>query len=776
MRIPLDRRSLAERSQAGSAPGSLARRELDEAAYTDGMRPILHVRPEPPGILPPRRPGRAAFIGGLLLKLSERIVAGDTVVFGDDQDPTTFYLLPDRIRLRTEEDGEPSFLFVTYPSEGAGDDAFGADPQGLLRLRLVADVTPERKQRVREALRRRLMRLAEMGRIDRTLIAEPRLCAPSWAGGRVRLHLDDGAVTGRVIASDPIDEPAELGATLDVQLGAHAAAVQAALAAGSASCRISISLTYAARLSASVRMFADGASIKDDLWRSARAYRTDRQANKLVRHSHDLEELSPAALRRESAASDAEVIALVREDVVAEVVSRHLWLPDTTTGMTTFHVSDDGAEREEPGELLAPDQLAHLAHDRFVKRVKEAFFEGEPSAGPPLPADELRLREDDAAGEALEAEVWDGIVWRVHESSTPLGQVVPEAVRPRGMYHAQSTGSFYSARAGEPGFLIHVRALVVVRGEWSKAWLYLRARGEPSGAIASFSFSKKRRGAALWVRPSLAEPTDGYEYRVVWRAETGEVLEGHWRPATASFLLVHETPRQRWTEVIMRRAAAFGDELEAIRVDLECRHRFDAEESNGPMSYDAISPGTATVVARSAWGEGVQRASFVFTARSEDKASRVWRLRAMEGAELHYRYTFVYKDGWSTTFPVGGGFTPVGPDRVLRVGEPYSFSVLVLPALRLPEDAERLDVRLVYKDPIIHVQKTAHFVFDEERWGEQRWSAGAMSRGPHRYDVEIVYHLADGTHLRRTYAQLQDEALVVRTPDTMDFETRRTRD
>lgn len=717
-----------------------------------------------------------------MLKLSERIVACDSVVFGDDQDPTTYYLFPDRIRLRNEEDGEPSFLFVTYPSEAG--EAFGGEPQGLLRLRLVADMTPERKQRLREVLRRRLMRLAEMGRLDRTLIAEPRLCAPSWAGGRVRLHLDGGAaaggsprsVAGRVIASDPIDEPIELGATLDVQLGAHAAAVQEALTSGSSSCRVSISLSYPARMSTSVRIFADGASLKDDLWRSARAYRIDRQANKLIRHSHDLEELSPAALRRESAASDAEVVALVREDVLAEVVSRHLWVPDVTSGMTTFHLGDDGVEREEPGEVLASEQLAHLAHDRFTKRVKEAYFEPGAGAGPPLPADELRLHEDDAAGEPLDAEVWDGIVWRVHETSVPLAKVVPDEVRPRGMYHAQSTGSFYSARAGEPGFLIHVRALVVVRGEWSKAWLYLRPRGEPGGPIASFSFSKKKRGAALWVRPTLSEPTDGYEYRVVWRAETGEVLEGHWRPGTASFLLVHETPRQRWTEVIMRRAATFGDELEAIRVDLECRQRESLDEPNGPMSYDTISPGTATVVPRSAWGEGVQRASFVFTGQGEDKASRVWRIRATESAELCYRYTFVYRDGWSTTYPVAGGFAPVGPDRVLRVGEPHSFSVLVLPALRLPEDAERLDVRLVYKDPIIHVQKTAHFVFDEERWGEQRWSAGAMSRGPHRYDAEIVYHLADGTHVRRTYAQLHDEALVIRTPEAMDFETRRTRD
>jgi hypothetical protein len=710
-----------------------------------------------------------------LLKLSERIVCGDTVVFGDDQDPTTYYLFPDRIRLRNEEGGEPSFLLVTYPSEAG--DAFGAEPQGLLRLRLVADMTAERKQRLRDVLRRRLVRLAEMGRLDRTLVAGPRLCAPSWAGGRVRLELDDGAVTGRVIASDPVDEPIELGSTLDVQLGSHAAAVQAALASGRSSCRVSISLSYPARMSASVRMFADGASIKDDLWRSARAYRIDRQANKLVRHSHELEELSPAALRRESAASDAEVVALVREDVIAEVVSRHLWVPDVTSGRTTLHLKDDGTEREEPGEVLAPEQLAHLAHDRFVKRVKEAYVEPPGGPGPVLPPDEARLREDDAAGEALEAEVWDGIVWRVHEASTPLAQVVPEEVRPRGTYHAQSTGSFYSARAGEPGFLIHVRALVVVRGEWSKAWLYLRPRGEPGGPIASFSFSKRKRGAALWVRPTRSEPTDGYEYRVVWRAETGEVLEGHWRPGTASFLLVAETPRQRWTEVIMRRTTAFGDELEAIRVDLECRQRESSpEEPNGPMSYDTISPGTSTVVPRSAWGEGVQRASFVFTGQGEDKASRAWRIRAMDNAELFYRYTFVYRDGWSTTYPVAGGFTPVGPDRVLRVGEPHSFSVLVLPALRLPEDAERLDVRLVYKDPIINVQKAAHFVFDEERWGEQRWSAGAMSRGPHRYDVEIVYHFADGTHLRRTYAQLQDEALVIRTPEAMDFETRRTRD
>ena len=746
-----------------------------------------------------------------MLKLGERIVAGDTVVFGDDQDPTTYYLFPDRIRLRSEDDGEPSFLFVTYPKEPSAEDAFGSEPQGMLRLRLVADIDPERKARVREVLRRRITRLAELGRIDRTIVADPRLCAPSWAGGRVRLHVDDGTPTGRVIASDPIDEPIELGATLDVQLGAHAAVVRDALAGGggAGACRLSISLTYPARMSASVRLFADGASIRDDLWRSARAYRLDTTASKMVRHVHDLPELSPAALRRESAETDANIAALVHTDVIAEVVSRHLWVPDVTTGMTTFHVKDDGTEHEEPGELVAAEQLAQLAHDRFVRRVKDAYFEGPSKGDSALPADELRLREDDAASESLEAEEWEGIVWRKHEHAVPLAQVVPEEMRRRGMYHAQTTGSFYSARAlrapaldgaasssgssalegvtsstkppatsapaGETGFLIHVRALVVVRGEWSKAWLYLRPRGEPSGPIASFSFSKKKRGAALWVRPTLAEPKDGYEYRVVWRAETGEVLEGKWRPQTASFLLVHETPRQRWNEVIMRRATTFGDELEAIRVDLECRQRVD-DENGPPSGYEAISPGTATVVPRSAWGEGAQRASFVFTQRPEEKTSRVWRIRAIDGAELLYRFNFIYKDGWSTSFPAGGGFAQVSPDRVLRVGEPYSFSVLVLPALRLPEDAERLDVRLVYRDPILNVQKTAHFVFDEERWGEQRWNVGTMSRGPHRYDVEIVYHLADGTHLRRAFSQVDDEALVVRTPEAMEEDSLHGRD
>jgi hypothetical protein len=710
-----------------------------------------------------------------LLKLSERIIAAGTEVFGDDQDPTTYYLFPDRIRLRSEDDGEPSFLFVTYPS-GEGEESFGAEPQGLLRLRLVADVDPERKARVREVLRRRVARLAELGRIDRTIVPDARLCAPSWAGGRVRLHLGGEGLPARVIASDPIDEPLELGATLDVQLGSNAAAVQQALASGSSACGVSITLAYPARMSASVRLFADGASICDDLWRSARAYRLETASNKFVRHSHDLPELTPAALRRESAESDATVAALVHEDVIAEVVSRHLWVPDVTTGMTTFHVRDDGIENEEPGEVLALDQLAHLAHDRFMHRVKDTYFETPLAGQPQLPKDELRLREDDTAGEALEAEVWEGIVWRKHDHATPLARIVPPELRARGMYHAQSTGSFYSARAGEAGFLIHVRALVVVRGEWSKAWIYLRARGQEGGPVASFSFSKKKRGAALWVRPTLEEPKDGYEYRVVWRAESGEVLEGKWRPGSASFLLVHETPRQRWTEVIMRRASSFGDELEAIRVDLECRQRIEEETNEPPSGYEAIAPGTQTVVPRNAWGDGVQRASFVFTNRPEEKASRVWRIRTQDGAELQYRFTYIYRDGWSTSFPVGGGFAQLGPDRVLRVGEPYSFSVLVLPALRLPEDAERLDVRLLYKDPVLNVQKTGHFVFDEERWGEQRWNVGTMSRGPHRYEVEIVYHLADGTHVRRTYAQVDDEALVIRTPEAMDEGTRKGRD
>jgi hypothetical protein len=734
-----------------------------------------------------------------LLKLSERIVVHDTVVFGDDQDPTTYYLLPDRIRLRTEEDGDPSFLFVTYPRSSEDADRanrpssrppppapagaerpLDSDPQGLLRLRLVADVEPERRERIRGVLRRRLARLAEEGRLDRTLVADPRLCAPSWAGGRVRLHLNDTTWHGQVIASDPIDEPLELGATLDVQLGPHAAAVQRALVEGSTACGISMSLAYPARMSASVRLLADGASIREDLWQSARAYRLDAAAGKLVRCAQDLPELSPAALRRESAETDAEVVALVREDILAEIVSRHLWVPDVTLGVTTFHVNDNGTEREEPGEMVAPEQLAQLAHERFLGKVRELFFYAPGKSTLPVPADEPRLREDEVLGETIESEVWDGIVWRRHEHSVPLGRVVTPESRPRGTYHAQSTGSFYSARTGAPGFLIHVRALVVVRGEWSKAWLYLRLRGEPSAPVASFSFSKKRRGAALWVRSSREEPGDGYEYRVVWRAETGEVLEGKWQPGTAPFLLVHETPRQRWTEVIMRRASTFGDELEAIRVDLECRAQagvgVGVDEMNGPPSgYEAISQGPATVP-RSAWGAGVQRASFVFTDRAEEKSSRVWRLRAAHGAELLYRFVFVYKDGWSTSFPVGGGFSQVGPDRVLRVGEPYTFSVLVLPALRLPEDADRLDVRLVYRDPILHVQKSAHFVFDEERLREQRWNVGAMSRGPHRYDVELVYHLSDGTSIRRTYAQIHDEALVVRTPEAMDFDALNARD
>ncbi len=710
-----------------------------------------------------------------MLKLSERIFVGDSVVFADDHDPTTFYLFPDRIRLRPDDDGEPSFLFVTYPSGEVGSSA-SAESQGLLRLRLVADMDPDRKARVREALRKRIARHAELGRVDRTLVLSPRLCAPSWAGGRVRLHLagrgPNHPVEGRVIASDPVDEPAELSATLDVQLGAHAAAVQEALSSGSSACFVSITLTYPARLSASIRLFADGASIKDELWRSARAYRFDRSANKLVRHGHDLSDLSPAALRRERAENDSDILALAREDAVADVVSRHLWVPDVTAGQTTVVVGDDGSEHEEPTEVLAQEQLAQLGHDRFLRRVKEIFFDTRPLGTTPIPNDELRLRDDDVPGEALDVELWDGIVWRTHEHSVPLAQVVADEARPRGMYHAQSTGSFYSERTGEPGFLIHVRALVVVRGEWSKAWLYLRPTGDGGASVTSFSFSKKKRGAALWVRPTKEAPKDGYEYRVVWRAESGEVLEGSWKPATAAFLLVHETPRQRWTEVIMRRAASFGDELEAIRVDLECRQRTDDEQYGPPSGYDATVPGTATVGPRNAPNEGIQRASFVFSNRAEDKSSRVWRIRALEGAELLYRYTFIYKDGWSTAFPVGGGFAPVTSERVLRVGEPYSFSVLVLPALRLPEDAERLDVRLAYKDPILNVQKTAHFVFDEERWTEQRWNVGAMSRGPHRYDVELVYHLADGTQVRRTHVQLEDEALVIRAPEAMGFEGR----
>ncbi|MGH8531302.1 MAG: hypothetical protein ACREV1_00900 [Gammaproteobacteria bacterium] len=201
-----------------------------------------------------------------MLNLMEPVELEDLVVCRDDEDPRTFYLLPDQPVIPLNDEGEPEFLFIKYlkdvDSTAEGQDSGGA----LVQFRSVLTIKTERRQRVIEALRTRLEQEKAAGKrpFGRTIdVTEPLLAAPLWTDGRVTLatfKVSDSGLVRHVTDSVPVDLAGDLGASLSLELDPDGAEIFWSAfenwQEGQIPIVITYQLSYKARVSASMTIHA----------------------------------------------------------------------------------------------------------------------------------------------------------------------------------------------------------------------------------------------------------------------------------------------------------------------------------------------------------------------------------------------------------------------------------------------------------------------------------------------------------------------------------------
>jgi hypothetical protein len=205
------------------------------------------------------------------------------VAFRDDEDTRKFYVMPDQPVIPMDDEGMPEFLFIKYIK----DVEMAREEQdvggGWVQFRSVLSITPERRQRVVEALRARLEAEKTAGyrpfgrAIEST---EPLLAAPLWIDGRVTLSTLKAGDTGLVrhaTESVAADLAGDLGASFGVELSPDGAEIfwGAFKKGGEQQIPILIAyqLTYKARVSAKMVIKASREVMHRKVWQHARPYR-----------------------------------------------------------------------------------------------------------------------------------------------------------------------------------------------------------------------------------------------------------------------------------------------------------------------------------------------------------------------------------------------------------------------------------------------------------------------------------------------------------------------
>lgn len=218
-----------------------------------------------------------------MLNLLDPVEVEGLVIFRDDDDPRKFYLLPDQPVIPHDDRGEPDFLFIRYIKdlqEAADDEEVGA---GFVQFRSALVMDPERRQRVLDSLRTRLVdeQAAGYTPFGKPIVGtEPLLAAPVWVDGKVNLSTFAVSETGLVrqaTQSAPVDLTGDLSAMLAVQLDEDGAEIFWTSFEGRGEHRIPIAvqfdLSYKARISARMEIHAKHEVIHQQVLQWARPYR-----------------------------------------------------------------------------------------------------------------------------------------------------------------------------------------------------------------------------------------------------------------------------------------------------------------------------------------------------------------------------------------------------------------------------------------------------------------------------------------------------------------------
>jgi hypothetical protein len=202
-------------------------------------------------------------------------------VFRDDEDPRTFYVLPDVPGIPLDDQGRPDFLFLLYLLDAStlqdGQDT-GA---GYLQFRTVLTLPQDRRDALVAALRTQLSTEQAAGHKpfgNAITITEPVLADPLWTSGTVDLStfaVGDTGLVRTATSTVPVDLTGGLGASFTATLSAQGAGVfRGAFDAYRSGTHplplvITYHLTYAGRISASMHIEAKHSVIHERVWKRA---------------------------------------------------------------------------------------------------------------------------------------------------------------------------------------------------------------------------------------------------------------------------------------------------------------------------------------------------------------------------------------------------------------------------------------------------------------------------------------------------------------------------
>lgn len=216
-----------------------------------------------------------------MLNFLDPISIDNLTVLRDDEDPSTFYVLPDLPIVPVDATGLPDFLFMLYLQDATQVTAGEDDGAGYLQFRTVLSLPDDRRAALVTALTAQLAidQAAGTKSFGNTItVTEPILANPLWTQGTVDLatfQVSDTGLVRQATSQAPVDLTGDLGASFTATLSADGAGVfQGAFDAYRTGTHqlplvITYNLTYAGRISATLRINAQHSVIHERIWQHA---------------------------------------------------------------------------------------------------------------------------------------------------------------------------------------------------------------------------------------------------------------------------------------------------------------------------------------------------------------------------------------------------------------------------------------------------------------------------------------------------------------------------
>ncbi len=242
---------------------------------------------------------------------------------------------------------------------------------------------------------------------------------------------------------------------------------------------------------------------------------------------------------------------------------------------------------------------------------------------------------------------------------------------------------------------------------------------------------------ARWDEVIHEVPTKGFEYKVDWLREDGDVLTGTWTRTTSSRLRF-DAPVSDKLDVVVLCTGNFTDPQDKIaQIAVALRY------SDPANAY-------------------TEEGRLVFTSDAQQQPWIV-DLRNPQLREYEYRYSIIYAGGLVREFPDDGTWYR-GEPGFITVGEKYTLAVDIYPTLQMfPDHAKLVQVDLTYSDTP-DVEQHDSFVFSPTANTVRTWRVRGRPDGPTSYTFQVTYLATDGRVVTLPPVTRDAEALIVPPP------------